>query len=128
MHETENRMDIALGYPQIRAHFSEQSSQPMIAVEGTDFIVRHANAAFLHLSGMNEADLIGHRFATVCPEGETNGCLALLNRVYTTGLPEVLPEQLHNASQADLLVLCRLANSRWREPRGGRDAASHRFH
>jgi two-component system CheB/CheR fusion protein len=90
-------MDVALSYPQILAHFSEHSSQPMIAIEGKTFIVRHANAAFLHLSGITQSGLIGHPFADVCPEGETNGCLSLLNRVFNTGAPEALNEQLHRA-------------------------------
>jgi two-component system CheB/CheR fusion protein len=91
-------MDVALGYPQILAHFSEHSSQPMVAVEGADFIIRHANAAFLHVAGTTQSDLIGHPFATACAEGETNGCMGLLNRVYHTGAPEVLAEQLHTAA------------------------------
>jgi PAS domain S-box-containing protein len=98
MHETAKLMDVALGYPQILSHFSEHSSQPLIAVEGNGFIVRHANAAFLRLSGKDRADLIGQPFTAVCPEEETNGCTALLNRVYTTGTPEVLAGQLHSST------------------------------
>jgi two-component system CheB/CheR fusion protein len=98
MHEPANLMDVALGYPPTLAHFSEHSSQPMIAVEGNGFIVRHANAAFLHLSGTTRSDLIGHPFAAVCPAEETNGCLSLLDRTYHTGTPDVLAEQLHSTT------------------------------
>ena len=98
MHETADLMDVALGYPQILAHFSEHSSQPMIAVEGNAFTVRHANAAFLHLCGATQSDLIGHPFAVACPECDANGCMSLLDRVYNTGIPEVLPEQLHRTA------------------------------
>jgi len=75
--------------------FSEHSPQPMVAVEGKTHIVRYLNAAFAHLVGMERADLIGRPFAEAVPEGEDNGCLALLDRVYQTGTPEVLVEQEH---------------------------------
>jgi len=100
MHETAHLMDVALGYPQILAHFSEHSSQPMIAVEGNGFIIRHANGAFLHMSQTTRSDLIGQPFSIICPERETDGCLALLNRVYSTSTPEVLNEQLHRTTPA----------------------------
>jgi len=76
-------------------HFSELSPQPMVAVEGTTHIVRYLNDAFARLVGKERADLIGRPFAEAVPEGETNGCLALLDRVYATGIPEMLAEQEH---------------------------------
>ncbi len=76
-------------------NFSELSPQPMVAVEGKTHIVRYLNAAFAHLVGIDRADLIGRPFAEAVPEGEDNGCLALLDRVYQTGTPEVLTEQEH---------------------------------
>ncbi|MCA1603809.1 MAG: PAS domain-containing protein, partial [Acidobacteria bacterium] len=76
-------------------YFSELSPQPMVAVEGTTHIVRHLNAAFARLVGKEREELIGRPFAEAVPEGEENGCLPLLDRVYRTGTPEILAEQEH---------------------------------
>ncbi len=76
-------------------YFSELSPQPMVAVEGTTHIVRHLNAAFARLVGKEAAELVGRPFAEAVPEGEKNGCLPLLDRVYSTGTPEILVEQEH---------------------------------
>ena len=76
-------------------YFSELSPQPMVAVEGTTHIVRHLNAAFSRLVGKDREELIGRPFAEAVPEGEKNGCLPLLDRVYRTGTPEILVEQEH---------------------------------
>jgi PAS domain S-box-containing protein len=76
-------------------YFSELSPQPMVAVEGTTHIVRHLNAAFARLVGKEAAELIGRPFAEAVPEGEENGCLPLLDRVYRTGKPEIVIEQEH---------------------------------
>jgi len=80
-------------------HFSELSPQPMLAVEGTTHKIRYANAAFSHLAGKNQAELIGLPFAEAVPEGAANGCLTLLDRVYRTGAPEILAEQEHETGQ-----------------------------
>ena len=76
-------------------YFSELSPQPMVAVEGTTHIVRHLNAAFARLVGKEREELLGRPFAEAVPEGEDNGCLTLLDRVYRTGTPEMLLEQEH---------------------------------
>ncbi len=76
-------------------YFSELSPQPMVAVEGETHIVRHLNAAFSHLVGKEATELLGRPFAEAVPEGEENGCLPLLDRVYRTGTPEILVEQEH---------------------------------
>ena len=76
-------------------YFSELSPQPMVAVEGTTHIVRHLNASFARLVGKERTELIGRPFAEAVPEGEKNGCLPLLDRVYRTGAPEILVEQEH---------------------------------
>ena len=81
--------------PQLCRYFSELSPQPMVAVEGTTHIVRYVNDAFANLAGRKRTDLIGRPFAEAVPEGENNGCLALLNHVYRTGKPESLVEQQH---------------------------------
>ena len=87
--------DQALDVVSLCRYFSELSPQPMVAVEGTSHIVRHVNAAFARLVRKEEAELIGHPFAEAVPEGEENGCLPLLDRVYRTGMPEILVEQEH---------------------------------
>jgi PAS domain S-box-containing protein len=77
-------------------YFSELSPQPMVAVEGTTHIVRYLNAAFSRLVGKEATELIGRPFAEAVPEGEENECLPLLDRVYSTGTPEILVEQEHS--------------------------------
>jgi len=81
--------------PQLCRYFSELSPQPIVAVEGTTHIVRHLNEAFACLVGRKRMELLGRPFAEAVPEGENNGCLALLDRVYRTGTPENLVEQQH---------------------------------
>lgn len=81
--------------PRLCRYFSELSPQPMLAVEGADHVVRHANDAFVRLAGKDASELIGRNFADAVPEGEANGCLALLDRVYSTGTAEMLAEQEH---------------------------------
>jgi signal transduction histidine kinase len=74
---------------------SELSPQPMVAVEGTTHVVLYLNPAFARLVRRERKDLIGRPFAAAVPEGEENGCLALLDRVFRTGIPENLAEQEH---------------------------------
>jgi PAS domain S-box-containing protein len=85
----------ALDIVSLCRYFSELSPQPMVAVEGETHIVRHINAAFARLVGKEREELIGRPFAEAVPEGEDNGCLPLLDRVYRTGTPEILVEQEH---------------------------------
>ncbi len=85
----------AFELPRLCRYFSELSPQPMVAVEGTTHIVRHLNEAFARLVRKKRTGLIGRPFAEAVPEGENNGCLALLDRVYRTGTPESLVEQQH---------------------------------
>ncbi|MCA1556700.1 MAG: PAS domain-containing sensor histidine kinase, partial [Acidobacteria bacterium] len=77
-------------------YFSELSPQPMVAVEGTTHIVRHLNAAFARLVGKEVSELVGRPFAEAVPEGEKNRCLSLFDRVYRTGMPEIILEQEHS--------------------------------
>ncbi len=76
-------------------YLSDRSPQPMVALEGTTHVVIYLNGAFARLVGRDGADLIGRPFARAVPEGEGNGCLALLDRVFRTGDPEKLEEQEH---------------------------------
>jgi PAS domain S-box-containing protein len=97
MHEGRSGASVDHDFDLVRLcrYFSELSPQPMVAVEGTTHIVRHLNAAFTHLVGKEAAELIGRPFAEAVPEGEENGCLPLLDRVYRTGKPEIVIEQEH---------------------------------
>jgi signal transduction histidine kinase len=76
-------------------HFSDRSSQPMVAVEGATHVIRYSNQAFIDLSGRSAADLVGSSFADIATESESAECLAHLDRVYRSGFPSKLAEQLH---------------------------------
>lgn len=90
-----NTMMMGISLYEFSRYFSEWSPQPMAAVEGTTHRVVYINRAFCDLVGKAPHQLIGRPFAQAVPEGENNGCLAMLDRVYRTGQPEVLPEQEH---------------------------------
>src|SRR3984893_9668491 len=78
---------------------SERSPQPMVAVEGTTHVVFYVNPAFARFVGRERKDLVGRPFAEAVPEGDENGCLALLDRVFRTGIPENLAEQEHRHTE-----------------------------
>jgi two-component system CheB/CheR fusion protein len=78
--------------------FSARSTQAMVAVEGKACTVRHVNEAFLRLAGTSRSQLMGRSFAQAVPEGESNRCIALLERVCSTGKPESLAEQQHGST------------------------------
>ncbi len=81
-------------------YMSERSPQPMVAVDGATHVVSYLNPAFARLVGRERKDLIGRPFAEAVPEGDENGCLTLLDRVFRTGRPENLAEQEHRQSQS----------------------------
>ena len=81
--------------PRLCRYLSERSPQPTVAVEGTTHVVSYLNPAFARLVGKERKELVGRPFAEAVPEGERNGCLALLDRVFRTGVPENLAEQEH---------------------------------
>lgn len=76
-------------------YLSERSPQPMVAVDGTTHVVYYLNPAFARLVRKDANELIGRPFAEAVPEGVENGCLALLDRVFRTGIAENLAEQEH---------------------------------
>ncbi len=78
---------------------SEQSPLPLVAVEGPTHVVSYLNPAFARLVGREREDLLGRPLAEAVPEGDGNGCLALLDRVFRTGIPEYLAEQEHCQTQ-----------------------------
>jgi PAS domain S-box-containing protein len=76
-------------------YLSERSPHPMVAVEGATHVVVYVNPAFARLAGRAKEDLVGRPFAEAVPEGVENGCLAHLDHVFETGVPEILAEQEH---------------------------------
>jgi len=86
-------------FPQLCRYLSERSPRPMVAVDGTTHVVSYANPAFAELAGREVKQLLGRPFAEAVPEGADNGCLALLDRVFRTGVPDNLAEQEHRQSQ-----------------------------
>jgi PAS domain S-box-containing protein len=85
--------------PRLCRYLSELSPQPMVAVDGTTHIVSYVNPAFIQLVGKAGRDLVGRPFSDAVPEGARNGCLALLDRVFRTGVAENLAEQEHRQLQ-----------------------------
>jgi len=84
-------------------YLSERSPEPTVAVEGLTHVVIYVNPAFARFVGRERADLVGRTFAEAVPEGHKNGCLALLDRVFRTGVHERLAEQEHRHSLPGLV-------------------------
>ena len=82
-----------LPVPRLCRYLSERSPQPMVAVDGATHVVSYVNPAFVQLVGRDVNYLVGRPFADAVPEGVENGCLALLDRVFRTGIAENLAEQ-----------------------------------
>ena len=78
------------------------SPLPLAAVKEREHTVLYVNPAFCRLVGKATEELIGRPFALALPEGEANGCLALLDRVYQTSVPETLADQEHALSPSDV--------------------------
>lgn len=74
-------------------YLTEFSPQPTVALEGTAHIVSYLNPAFTRLIGVPSEALLGRPFGEAVREGKESGCRALLDRVYRTGIPEILREQ-----------------------------------
>ena len=89
--------------PRLCRYLSELSPQPMVAVDGMAHVVSYVNPAFLQLVGKDRNDLIGRPFAHAVPEEAQNGCVALLDRVFRTGVAENLAEQEHRQLQSHLV-------------------------
>ena len=73
--------------------FLELSPHPIVSVEGMAHSVTYLNPAFARLIGRKVEDVVGRPLADSLPEGKTNGCFALLDRVGRTRLPETPAEQ-----------------------------------
>jgi len=92
-------VDQAPDFPSLDCYFSERSPLPLVAVAGATHVIRYLNPAFARLVGSEKEDLVGRPFSEAVPEEDRNGCLALLGRVFRTGIPEDLPEQEHRHTQ-----------------------------
>ena len=75
----------------------DSSPLPMAALEGRDQILRYVNSAFCHLACKTKDELMGRPFAEAVP---WNACLALLNRVYSTGEAEIQIEPERTDAQS----------------------------
>jgi len=72
----------------------ETSPLPMAALEGADHILRYVNSAFCRLACKTKDELTGKPFIDVVP---WEGCLALLDLVYSTGEVQIQIEPKKNA-------------------------------
>ncbi|MGC1783875.1 MAG: PAS domain-containing protein, partial [Acidobacteriaceae bacterium] len=76
------RLDWMLDALSIERLILDTSPLPMAALEGPDHILRYANSAFCRLVSKTQAELTGRPLATAV---SWEGCIALLNLVYSTG-------------------------------------------
>jgi len=64
---------------------AEHSPLPIAMTAGRAHLLCGANPAFCHLLGAERATLLGQSLVDAMPESDTDGVLALLDRVYDTG-------------------------------------------
>jgi len=64
---------------------AEHSPLPIAITAGQAHLLCGANPAFCHLLGAERATLLGQSLVDAMPESDTDGVLALLDRVYHTG-------------------------------------------
>jgi two-component sensor histidine kinase len=69
----------------------EHAPLPMAEFEGTAHVVRYVNPAFCRLIGKAGSELAGKPFCEILPEKRE--CLAVLDRIYRTGISEKYTEQ-----------------------------------
>ena len=72
--------------PSLCRAVTEHASLPMATLEGATHIVRYVNPAFCKLMNKAAAQMVGMPCAEVLPD--KTACLALLDRVYRTGVCE----------------------------------------
>jgi signal transduction histidine kinase len=75
----------------------DTSPLPMAALAGPDHILRYVNRAFCRLARKTRDELTGKPFAELVA---WEGCLALLNRVYSTGEVEIQIEPERTEAQS----------------------------
>ena len=81
--------------PRLFHCMTESSPLSMIAVDGATLLVHCVNPAFCLLAGKTRQELVGKPFAEVVPEEKCDTCLALIERVYRTGISESIAGQEH---------------------------------
>jgi two-component system, NtrC family, sensor kinase len=87
--DAHHRLDWGSGMPSIERSILDTSPLPMAAVTGSNHILSYVNSAFCRLAYKNKDELSGKAFAEVIA---WEGCLPLLNRVYSTGEVEIQTE------------------------------------
>ena len=75
----------------------ERAPLPMAALEGERHLVRSANPAFCRLLDQSEEQLVGKLFYEILPD--KSRCVELLDRVLSTGKPQIHAELQRSASQ-----------------------------
>ncbi len=70
---------------------TEQSPLPMAALEGPQHIIRYTNTSFCRLVGQKEQELIGFLIKDAVLRAKES--MAVLDRVYHTGIAELISEQ-----------------------------------
>ena len=92
----------ANGIQDLSRSLSEHSPQPLVALEGAAHVVRYLNPAFARLVGASSETLLGRPFAEAVPQCDGNGCSALLDRVWRTGVAQRLDGQRHGPESSQL--------------------------
>jgi two-component sensor histidine kinase len=77
--------------PNLASACFEHAPLPMAALEGTTHIVRQVNPAFCRLVDKSKNELTGKPFGEILPD--KSECLAVLDRIYRTGISEKYAEQ-----------------------------------
>ncbi|MGD0097487.1 MAG: PAS domain-containing sensor histidine kinase [Terracidiphilus sp.] len=80
--EAKLRLDQERDVSNIERMIVSTSPLPMAALAGSNQMLRYVNSAFCRLACKTKSELIGMPFAEAVP---WEGCLALLNHVYSTG-------------------------------------------
>ncbi len=70
----------------------------MVAVEGPEHIVSYLNPAFSKLIGLPKKEITGRPFGEIVAHNEGNESRLLLDRVFRSGIPEIIVEQKHTHS------------------------------
>jgi two-component system, NtrC family, sensor kinase len=84
-----SRLDWGADVPTIEHSILDTSPLPTAAVTGSNHILRYVNSAFCRLACRAKGELIGKPLIEVVP---WEGCLALLNHVYSTAEVEIQTE------------------------------------
>ena len=83
--------------PDWSGHYLEQAPLAMALVEGAAHIVRYVNPAFCHLLDQPAAQFVGKPFPAMVTQQD--GCAAMLDRVFRTGISESHSEQHQSQPQ-----------------------------